>query len=149
MEGEKVMHSERSTIIGNYRFMVEIEQMLVAGFSEVSGLTVETEIEEYREGGVNGFVHKVVKGTRHVPIVLKRGLTSSNELWDWYSDVVSGRIVRRSGAIILFDDQFEEYRRWTFNEAYPVKWIGPELNASVSDIAIEQIELVHNGFKLL
>jgi len=149
MEGEISMSSDRAAIIGNYRFMVEIEQMLVAGFSEVSGLTVETEFEEYREGGVNDFVHKVVKGTKHVPIVLKRGLTSSNELWDWYRDVVAGRIVRRSGAIILFDDQFEEYRRWTFNDAYPVKWIGPELNASVSEVAIEQIELVHNGFKLL
>ncbi|MFC6334423.1 phage tail protein [Paenibacillus septentrionalis] len=142
------MFFNQSSLIGNYRFMVEIGNLYVAGFSEVSGLTVETEFEEYREGGVNDYVHKLAKGTRHVPIVLKRGIGYSTELWDWHNDVVAGRIRRLSGSIILFDDRFREYRRWTFNDAYPVKWIGPDLNASVSEVAIEQIELVHNGFKL-
>ena len=136
-----------SELIGNYRFMVEIDYMLVAGFSEVSGIQIETEIEEYREGGVNEYVHKLVKGTRHVPLVLKRGI-SSYELWNWYWEVLEGNIIRRSGAIILFDHNYEEYRRWTFDGAYPVKWVGPELKANVSEIAIEQIELVHNGFKI-
>lgn len=138
-----------SYVVGNYRFMVEIEQLIVASFSEVSGLTVETELEEYSEGGVNDYVHQFPKRTKHVPIVLKRGLTDSYELWNWYNGVVQGKIVRRSGSIILFDEQFHEFRRWTFNDAYPVKWIGPELNATSSEVAIEQVELVHNGFKLL
>lgn len=129
--------------------MVEIGNMLVASFSEVSGLTVETELEEYSEGGVNNYVHQFPKRTKHVPIVLKRGLTDSYELWDWYNDVVQGKIVRQSGSIILFDEHFREFRRWTFSDAYPSKWVGPDLNATSSEVAIEQIELVHNGFKLL
>ncbi|MCR8657449.1 phage tail protein [Paenibacillus endoradicis] len=138
-----------SNVVGNYRFMVEIENLLVASFSEVSGLVVETELEQYNEGGVNEYTHQLPMRTKHVPIVLKHGLTDSYELWDWYDDVVKGKIVRRSGSIILFDDQFREFRRWTFNDAFPSKWVGPELNASVSEVAIEQIELVHNGFKFL
>ena len=138
-----------SKVVGNYRFMVEIEHLLVASFSEVSGLVVETELEQYNEGGVNEYTHQLPTRTKHVPIILKHGLTDSYELWDWYNDVVQGKIVRRSGSIILFDEQFREFRRWTFNDAFPSKWVGPELNASVSEVAIEQIELVHNGFKFL
>lgn len=129
--------------------MVEIDHLIVAGFSEVSGLSVETEVEEYREGGVNDFVHKLVKGTRHVPIVLKRGLTDSDVLWKWHNDVVQGKITRRSGSIILFNESYDEHRRWSFEEAYPIKWIGPDLNASSSEVAIEQLELAHNGFKII
>jgi phage tail-like protein len=129
--------------------MVEIDHLIVAGFAEVSGLTVETEIEEYREGGVNDFVHKLVKGTRHVPIVLKRGLTGSEVLWKWHNEVVQGKVTRRSGSIILFDEYYDEHRRWSFEEAYPIKWVGPDLNATSSEVAIEQLELTHNGFKII
>lgn len=128
---------------------MEIDQLIVASFSEVSGLSVETEIEEYREGGVNDFVHKLMKGTRHVPIVLKRGLTRNEELWTWHNDVVQGKIRRRSGSIILYNEYWEEHRRWSFQEAYPIKWVGPDLNATSSEVAIEQIELAHNGFKII
>lgn len=129
--------------------MVEIDFVIVAGFAEVSGLTVETEIEEYREGGVNDFVHKLVKGTRHVPIVLKRGLLDNDVLWKWHREVVQGNIVRRSGSIILFNESFDEHRRWSFEDAYPIKWVGPDLNATSSEVAIEQLELAHNGFKII
>jgi len=143
-----VKEQQHFNIVGNYRFKVELDQLIVASFSEVSGLTIETEVEEYSEGGVNDYVHRFPKRTKHVPIVLKRGLTDSHELWNWYSNVVQGKIVRRSGSIILYDEQFDEFRRWTFHDAYPVKWIGPELRATSSEVAIEQVELVHNGFKL-
>lgn len=122
--------------------------MLVAGFSEVSGLTVETEFEEIAEGGVNQYVHRLPSRTRYEPIVLKRGITVMSDLWDWYADVVEGKVVRRNGSIILFDNRFIEFRRWNFYDAYPTKWIGPALDASGSQVAVETIELVHNGLKL-
>lgn len=132
---------------GTYRFSVEIDNLIVAEFTEVSGVQIETEIEEYREGGLNEYAHKFVKGTRHVPIILKRGI-STEELWNWYCQVCKGKIVRRNGAIILFDKRKKEFKRWTFFDAYPVKWVGPEFNANSSEVAIQQIELVHNGFKM-
>lgn len=137
------------TLVGNYRFGIELGHLLVASFSEVSGLIIETELEQYSEGGVNDFVHQLPLRTKHVPILLKHGVTDSDELWEWYKDVIQGKIERRSCSIVLLDEEFNEFRRWTFGEAYPIKWIGPELNASVSEVAIEQFELVHNGIKRL
>ncbi len=137
----------RPTVVGGYRFRIELEGLDVAGFSEVSGLSAETEIEEIAEGGLNQYVHRLPGRTKLQPIILKRGITTTNELWEWYESVVEGRIVRRSGSIILYDERDEEFRRWNFYEAYPSKWSGPELNASSSEVAIESIELVHNGFK--
>jgi len=139
----------RPYVVGAYRFMVELDGMLVAGFSEVSGLSVETEVEEYPEGGLNQYVHRLPARTKLVPILLKRGMTLSNELWSWYADVVEGKIARKSGSIILYDERDQEFRRWNFYDAYPTKWTGPELNAAASEVAVEQIELTHNGFKMI
>ncbi|CAG7638827.1 hypothetical protein PAESOLCIP111_03981 [Paenibacillus solanacearum] len=140
--------SIRPYVVGVYRFRVELDGMLVAGFSEVSGLTAVTELQEVPEGGLNQYVHRLPVRTKLEPIVLKRGMTLTNELWNWYADVREGRIVRKSGAIILYNEYDLEFRRWNFYDAYPTKWSGPELNASSSDIAVEAIELTHNGFKV-
>ncbi|WP_020620950.1 phage tail protein [Paenibacillus daejeonensis] len=140
---------QRSHVVGAYRFMVELDGMLVAGFSEVSGLSVETEVYEHAEGGLNQYVHRLPGRTRLTPLVLRRGMTLTNELWNWYSQVLQGKIVRKSGSIILYDELEQEFRRWNFYEAYPTKWSGPDFNASSSEVALEAIELTHNGFKVL
>ncbi|SDW55092.1 phage tail protein [Paenibacillus sp. CF384] len=134
---------------GVFRFWVELDGILAGGFTEVSGLEAEVEIEEFREGGQNGFVHKLPKSTRFSPIMLRRGITSSSSLWDWYAGVMAGKVVRKSGSIILQHLSGEELCRWNFFDAYPVKWSGPTLNASQSDVAIETLELVHNGLKTI
>lgn len=139
----------KSNVVGVYRFMVELDGLIVGGFSEVSGLVVETEVLDVLEGGVNEYIHRVPVRTKHVPLSLKRGMTISNELWNWYADAVEGNIVRRSGSIILNDERDQEFRRWNFYDAFPTKWLGPELNAVSSEVAVEHIELTHNGFKLL
>ncbi|SFS59843.1 phage tail protein [Paenibacillus sp. BC26] len=134
---------------GVFRFWVELDGILAGGFTEVSGLEAEVEIEEFREGGQNSFVHKLPKSTRFSPIMLRRGITSSSSLWDWYAGVMAGKVVRKSGSIILQHLSGEELCRWNFFDAYPVKWSGPTLNASQSDVAIETLELVHNGLKTI
>ncbi|RUS46156.1 phage tail protein [Cohnella sp. AR92] len=127
--------------------MVELQGMHVAGFSEVTGLESEIVLEEFAEGGQNQFVHRLPGRVRFQPLVLKRGMTLTNELWYWYANVMRGSIERKSGSIILYDEYDEEFRRWNFYDAYPTKWIGPTLNAASSEVAFESIELVHNGFK--
>lgn len=132
---------------GAFRFRVELDGLLVGGFSEVTGLQSETTLFEYQEGGVNNYVHQLPKQTKYPKIVLKRGLTGSSELWEWYEGVVAGKVKRKNGAIIMNSRSNWEVCRWNFFDAYPVKWIGPDLNANGNNVAIESIEIVHNGLK--
>lgn len=129
-----------------YNFAIEIEGVLVAGFSDVSGLQVEAEVQEYREGGVNEFIHKRAGPIRYPSnLVLKRGISDVAGLWAWYCDVMQGKIQRKNLSIILRNSAQEEKKRWDFLKAYPVKWTGPELKATASEVAVESVELAHQG----
>ncbi|OPX86532.1 MAG: T4-like virus tail tube protein gp19 [Pelotomaculum sp. PtaB.Bin104] len=129
----------------NFRFLVEIGGLIVGGFSDVSGLQAETETEEYREGGVNGYVHKLPKITKYSNLTFKRGITDADVLWKWHADVAAGKIERKNGSVILLDAAGNEKWRWNFSQAYPVKWSGPELKADSSAVAVESVEIAHNG----
>lgn len=128
-----------------FRFLVEIDALVVAGFSSVSGLEIELETEEYEEGGVNTHSHALPKRFGHPNVVLERGLTDSTELVEWIEDVRNGTIERRNGRIVLLDSNGEETWGWEFRDAYPVTWAGPELGADQSEVAIERLELAHRG----
>lgn len=128
-----------------FNFLVEIEGILAGGFSECSGLQVETETLDYREGGLNDYVHRFAGPTKYPPLILKHGLTQIDGLWGWHQDVVAGKVTRRNGTIYLLDKQRLPLMWWDFKEAFPVKWTGPELNANSSNIAVESVELTHRG----
>jgi phage tail-like protein len=129
----------------NFNFDLVVEGLLVGSFSEVSGLGAETEVEEYKEGGVNDFVHKIIGKTRYGPLVLRRGMTLSPVLYNWYKDVVSGKIEKKLIIVTLLDAQKIPVKAWTFKNAFPIKWNGPELKSDSSSIAVESTELVHQG----
>jgi phage tail-like protein len=129
-----------------FNFAVEIRGLVVGGFREVSGLQAEAEVEEYREGGVNEFIHKRAGPVRYpANITLKKGITDSTALWSWYCNVANGKVERKNISIVLMDSAGQEQRRWNFQRAYPVKWVGPELKALSSEVAVEAIELAHDG----
>ncbi len=131
-------------------FAVEIKGLLAASFSEVSGLAAEVEVEDYREGGVNDYLHRLSGPVRYPSnLLLKRGLVSSSELWKWLEQARQGQPVRHNGSIILFDGGGGEAARWSFCEAHPVRWSGPDLKAGTAEVAIETLELVHRGLVLL
>jgi phage tail-like protein len=131
----------------SYKFLVEIGSSVVASFAEASGLQVETEVEEYSEGGQNHFRHRMAKGSKFGNLVLKRGMTDSDTLWKWHQDVVNGKVERKSVTLILWDESVQDTPwRWSFTGAFPVKWGGPDLKADGNAVAIETLELVHNGF---
>jgi len=138
--------AERKDPLAGFRFRIELDGLVVGGFTEVSGLQAEMETEDYREGGVNDYVHKLPKLTKYPNMSLKRGLTSSDELWNWFRDSKNGKIKRRNGSLIVLDASGNESWRWNFSQAYPVKWAGPELRSDSGSVAFETIELVHNGF---
>ncbi|WP_406661833.1 phage tail protein [Methanolobus sp. ZRKC3] len=129
----------------SFKFRIEIGGITVAQVSEVTGLQIETETETYEEGGVNDFVHKLPKRTKYQNITLKRGITDLDDMWKWYDNVVSGKIERKNGAIVLMDVTGKDKWRWNFSKAYPVKWIGPDFKADSNTVAFETIELAHNG----
>ena len=129
-----------------YNFSVEISGVFVAGFSEVSGLQAEIEIQEYREGGVNDYVHKRAGPTKYPSnLVLKKGITDNTTLFSWYRNVMSGTIVRKPVDVVLMNSAGDEQCRWKLQNAYPVKWNGPELKATGSEVAIETLEMAHEG----
>lgn len=128
-----------------FNFIVEIDGLLVAGFSEVSGLESQIQTEEYQEGGVNHFVHKLPGPTFYPNLILSRGLTLDNQLWQWYEDVTQGMIQRKNGSILLLNQLSVPVLWWNVRNAYPVRWSGPTLNAATDAIAIESLELAHEG----
>ncbi len=140
------MNGQMADPYRGFRFRIEINGLIVGGFSETTGIQRETQVEEVREGGVNDRVHRLPRETKYPNLVLKRGLTSSDALWKWHGDVISGKVVRRTVHVILLDPQGGDARRWSFENAYPVKWTGAELKADSNAVAFESIELVHTGF---
>lgn len=129
-----------------FNFMVEIESIVVGGFSEVTGLQIETVVETYREGGLNDYEHKLAGPTRYTSnLILKHGLTDLETLWSWHQDVTQGKITRKNGTIYLLDRQRLPAMWWNFTDAYPVKWTGPDFRAESNTVAVETIELVHRG----
>jgi phage tail-like protein len=128
-------------------FGVEIEGIQEAFFRECSGLEGEIEVLPYDEGGVNDHPHKLPGRAKFPNVILKRGVTDSQDLWKWFSDMIQGTVKRKTVHIILFDAKGSEVRRWTFEGAYPVKWSGPSFNSNENAVAIETMELAHEGME--
>ena len=131
----------------NFNFRVEIEGLTVAEFSEVSGLESETAVIEYRTGA-DRVTRKLPGLTKFGSLVLRRGLTENAELWNWRKTVVDGNVERKNGAVVLLADDGTEVMRWNFRNGWISKWAGPEFNAKSSDVAIETIEIAHEGIEL-
>lgn len=130
------------------RFYVMIQNVAQAVFTEVTGLQIETEIFEYAEGGNNRFIHRVPGRTKISNVTLKRGIVGSNELFKWYIKTIQGTADRRNLSVIMYSAAGEELMRWDFVRAYPVKWVGPQFNASGNATAIETLEIAHEGLTL-
>ena len=132
----------------NCRFYVEIDGMAQAVFTEVSGLQLEMEVMEYQEGGNNDFVHRLPGRTKSSNLTLKRGMTSSNEFFNWYAELAQGKITPKNVSVVMYDVKGAELARWNLIKAYPVKWIGPQFNAHDAAAAVETLELAHERLEL-
>ena len=129
-------------------FTFEVDGIMTAQFTEVTGLEVETVIQEYREGGLNDYVHKLAGPTRYPSnVVLKRGVTDDASLWQWHQEVKRGEIKRKNVSIVLKEASGEKGMRWNLINALPVRWVGPQLQAGAAAIAVETLALVHQGIE--
>jgi len=131
----------------NFNFHVEIDGITRAAFHECSGLDSTIDITEYREGGENTTLRKLPAMTKYSNLVLKRGITDDLELYKWHRLAIDGDIQRKNGSIVLLDRSGKETTRWNFERAWPAKWTGPSLSAEGNDVAIEQLDLAHEGLK--
>jgi len=125
----------------NFKFLVEIDKIVQAGFLECSSFGSAVEVIEYREGGEVSSVRKLPGKVSYPDINLKWGVTDSRELYDWHLAAVNGAVDRRNGSIILQDDLGNEKVRWNFFNAWPSKYDGPDFNAKGNDLAIDTLTL--------
>ena len=116
-------------------------------FTEVSGLSSEVEVMTYNEGGKNDGVHKLPTRMKHPNLVLKRGVTTVKDLQEWAQDSFAGP-QRKEITLTMYNQRLDKVRTWSFKNAYPVKWTGPNFNASQNTLATEALEIVHDGIKL-
>jgi phage tail-like protein len=130
-----------------FRFEIRLDDLSVAGFSECTGLQLETEVQDYNEGGLNTHVRKFPTRTKQSNLTLKRGIVD-RVMWNWYWDLTRGLVKRRNGSVIVRDPSGSTaVIEWQFREAFPCKWHGPELNATQNTVATEVLELCHAGLE--
>lgn len=139
--------------LGGFNFLLETGGLLRAGFSEVTGLNSETDVIDYREGGDDIHVRKLSGLKKFGLVTLKRGVAASSaadqqDFRAWRKSVEDGNITRQDVSIILMDEQRQEKVRYNLRNAWPSKWVGPDLKAGANEIAIEQLEICHEGVSL-
>ena len=132
-----------------YNFLIEIDGVTRAGFTECGGLSAEQDIIEYREGGETATVRKLPGLRKYANITLKRGFTQDKELWEWRKTTIDGLTERRAGSIILLDESRQEVLRWNFVEGWVSKWEGPSFNSTTNEAAMESLEICHEGLELV
>ncbi len=133
----------------NFNFIVDIGIGDELGFSEAEVPSGEIEVIEYREGADRVNTARKLPGLAKYPnVTLKRGITGSTDLFEWWKSVRDGQVVRRNVTITLLDEQRQAVYRWLLRNAWPVKIEGPTLNASGNEVAIETLELAHEGLEI-
>ena len=137
----------RKDPLRNFRFRLEIGGIQEAHFSEVTGFDISTDAIDYREGHEDTFVRKLPGLTKFGNVTLKRGITASIELYNWYQDVVAGKIRRELVTVVVQDELAGDVARFEIREAWPTKYDPMDLNAKGNDVSIETLELVNEGVK--
>ncbi|WP_130861740.1 phage tail protein [Bacilliculturomica massiliensis] len=130
---------------GKFRYKVEIDGLDAGGFSEVSGFDVSIDVMEYREGDMVQTPMKVPGLKKYGNITLKQGLADSMVLYDWIIAGVDGAVDRKTITITLLDEEEAPAASWQVINAWPTKYTAPDFNATASEVAIETLEIAHEG----
>ncbi|MGD9731774.1 MAG: phage tail protein [Desulfamplus sp.] len=137
--------------MSSYRFYVEMDGITEASFQGCEGLDSESEVIEIKESTKGGavMIKKQPGVIRHSDIILKRGVSSSLELWKWRQMIVNNKFdeARKNGSIVIYDHNDTEKVRWNFTNGWPRKYVGPSLNAAEDAVAIEEIHIAHEGLE--
>lgn len=133
----------------SFRFLVEIDGIVQGGFNEVTIPESAQDPIEYREGSDMPTVRKIPGLIKYGNVVLKWGTTDSLELYAWRKEVENGQMAsaRKNMAVIVLDEEGNPVSRWEFREAWPTKYDAPDLKATGNEIAIETLEIAHEGMR--
>ena len=143
------MPTRRDDPYPRFNFLVDVDGVERAGFTEVLGLEGEVEVIEYREGGDSTSASRLLPGrVRYPRVVLRRGVAGDTSLFEWWNAIRDGSLDRRRVTVTLLDEARQPVARWNLPRAWPTKYVGPALNARASEVAIESLELAHEGIEL-
>jgi phage tail-like protein len=138
--------ADENPLVG-FHFSVDIQGVVKGYFTECSGLGSEHEVIEHKVVTEKGqeVIMKIPGRLKWQDITLKRGITSSMDIWNWRKQVEDGSVdsARRDGSIVMYDQTLKEVARWNFERAWPSKVTGPENKANSNEIAIEQLTIVY------
>jgi phage tail-like protein len=141
--------AERRDPYRTFNFQLEIDGVPLGAFSEASGLTAEGDAVDYREGtDQQQNVRKLTGLRKYTNITLKRGYTQDKALWRWYNNIVNGQPDRRDVTVVLMNEARQPVLRWHAESAWVNKIEGPSFKAAGNEIAMESVELVHEGLTI-
>jgi len=133
-----------------FRFMVTVDGINYAAFTEFTLPSLQIETQEIKEGGQNAFSHKLPVRVTVGSATLRQGVSDNFDLLKWYMDMLHGDIqaATRQVTVVMFSTSQQPLMTWTFRNAYPVKWGGPTFKTDSNSVAIEELEFVHHGFEI-
>jgi phage tail-like protein len=136
------------------RFLFELDGVEIGVFRSVTGLEVTVQFDEFREGGQNGYVHKVPGRMSWPNLVFRRGITESNAVFDWLAKssgeqfaAGGNKVTRSTGAVVAIGLDGARLRSWEFIDVFPVRWKGPEFSVDQQIPLEEELEVAHHGFR--
>jgi phage tail-like protein len=143
------MPSVRQDPYLDFNFRVEIDGNAAAAFREAELPEGRIEAVAYREGTDRTNAARLLPGrVEYGPLVLRRGFAGDASLFQWWLAVSQGTLDRRNVSVVLLDEQRDEVARWNLRRAWPTKYSAPSLNALGNEVAIETLELAHEGIEL-
>ena len=133
----------------NHRFRVEISGIANIDFSEVILPEASADVIEHREGNSNT-PQKFPGSTKHSDVQLKRGVTSSNDLFNWWKSTANGQTDRRDIIVTLLDQQLKEVKRWKIHNAWPARYaVSPLIALDGGTLVVETLECAVDGFEVV
>jgi phage tail-like protein len=144
----------RADPYAGYSFLMTVNgvsddgQATAGSFTEISGIEAEIGMIEYRTGSEANTVRKMPGLVKYANLVCKQGITGDLNFWNWIRAGISGQLIRADGSIVLRDENHAEVMRWNFRRAWPCKFTGPGLNAANNEIAMDTLEICHEGIEI-
>jgi phage tail-like protein len=134
------------TLITNLNWFLTIPDVDTIGYFEhCAGLEMSVEVYQYREGGNNDFVHQLPGCVVYPNLTLSRGVTNQDALLKWFQATQKKADLKEITITLMANDSVN--RTWTFADAFPIRWVGPVLDAGNHSIATESLEIAHSGLK--
>lgn len=150
------MATYREDPYGDYSFQVTIEGVtedgaqVRGGFTAVTGLEATIDVIEYRNGNeVGATVRKIPGLAKFSNIKLKRGVIGDLSIWNWFESALDGNVQRADGTIVLLDESRQPVMSWRFRRGWPCRWKGPKLRAQRNEVALETLEICHEGLEIV